>query len=118
MSFASKHNKGSKFNIDTEGWTEYRDLKTLYKENGAEFVYPLHGFYINKKSQFGHAPVIISDGYFVNCPAHMLDEVNSILADAEDIAAINNNSVGFKIRTYEAKNYKNKKCYSVEFVDK
>lgn len=117
MSFASKHNKGSKFNIDTEGWSEYRDLKSLYKEFDAETVYPLHGFYINRKSQFGLAPVIISDGYFVNCPAHMLEEVNSILADAEDIAAINAGKVGFKIRTYQAKNYKNKTCYSVEFVD-
>ena len=117
MSFASKHNKGSKFNIDTEGWSEYRDLKSLYKENGAEHVYPIHGFYINRKSQFGDAPVIICDGYFVNCPKHMLEEVYSILASEEDIEAINGGYVGFTIRTYEAKNYKNKKCYSIEFVD-
>lgn len=115
--FAAKHNKGSKFNIDTEGWTEYRDMKSLFKENGPDTVYPIHGFYINKKSQFGLAPVIISDGYFVNCPQHMLDDVREILSDQEDIDAINAGAVGFKVREYLAKNYKNKKCYSAEFVD-
>lgn len=117
MSFAAKHNRGNVFLIDTEGWTEYRDLRSLYKEDGAEKVYPLHGFYINRKSQFGDAPVIICDGYFVNCPKHMLDEVKDIMRDPEDIAAINDGKVGFTIRTYEAKNYKNKKCYGITFVD-
>ena len=117
MSFAAKHNKGNVFNIDTEGWSEYRDLKSLLKENGPDEVYPVHGFYINRKSQFGDAPVIISDGFFVNCPRHMLEDVRQIMTDAEDIAAINDGRVGFKVRTYEAKNYNNKKCYGVEFVD-
>ena len=116
MSFAAKHNKGSKFSVDTEGWSEYRDLKSLYKED-PEAVRPVYGFYINKKSQFGNAPVIICDGYYVNCPKHMLDDVMDILQCAEDIADINDGKVGFKVRTYEAKNYKNKKCYGVEFVD-
>lgn len=116
MSFANKHNKGSKFNIDTEGWSEYRDLKSLYKED-ADAVRPVYGFYINRKSQYGDAPVIISDGYFVNCPKHMLDEVKEILADPADVADINAEKVGFKVRTYEAKNYKNRKCYGIEFVD-
>lgn len=117
MSFASKYNKGNKFAIDTEGWSEYRDLKSLYKENGDDFIYPIHGFYINRKSQFGDAPVIICDGYFVNCPKHLLDTVYDILASEEAIADINAGKAGFRIRTYEAKNYKNKKCYSIEFVD-
>ena len=77
----------------------------------------MYVFYINKKSQLGNAPVIICDGYYVNCPKHMLDDVMDILQCAEDIADINDGKVGFKVRTYEAKNYKNKKCYGVEFVD-
>ena len=98
MSFAAKHNKGSKFSVDTEGWSEYRDLKSLYKED-PEAVRPVYGFYINKKSQFGNAPVIICDGYYVNCPKHMLDDVMDILQSAEDIADINDGKVGFKVRT-------------------
>ena len=39
------------------------------------------------------------------------------MADAEDVEAINAGLVGFTIRTYEAKNYKNKKCYGITFVD-
>ena len=119
MSFASKHNKAGSavFNIDTEGWSEYRDLKSLYKENGADKIYPVYGFYINRKSQFGDAPVIICDGYYVNAPKHMLEEVRQIMTDPEDVEAINAGKVGFTIRTYEAKNYKNKKCYGVTFVD-
>lgn len=118
MSFASKYNKGGNvFNIDTEGWTEYRDLKSLLKENGPDKEYPVHGFYINRKSQYGDAPVIISDGFYVNAPRHMLDDVIKIMGDAEAIDAVNNGLVAFKVRTYEAKNYNNKKCYGVEFVD-
>lgn len=116
MSFAAKHNRGNKFNIDTEGWTEYRDLKSLYKED-KDAVRPVHGFYINTKSQYGDAPVIISDGYYVNCPKHMLSEVKEILQDQEDIDAINAGKVGFTIRTYKAANYKNKTCYGIDFVD-
>lgn len=116
MSFAAKHNKGNKFAIDTDGWTEYRDLKSLYKED-PEAVRPVHGFYINTKSQFGNAPVIISDGYFVNCPQHMLSDVKEIMQDQEDIDEINGGKVGFKVRTYKATNYKNKICYGIDFVD-
>ena len=117
MSFAAKYNKGSKFDIDTEGWSEYRDLKTLYHKKDPEKTFPVWGFYINTKSQFGDAPVIICDGYFVNCPKHMLETVKEILQTPEDIEAINAGHVAFKIRTYTAANYKNKLCYGIDFVD-
>lgn len=118
MSFASKYNKvSSVFNVDTEGWTEYLDLEQLLKTNGPEKVYPVLGFYINRKSQYGDAPVIICDGYYVNAPRHMLKDVIEIMGDAEAIEDINNGLVAFKVRTYEAKNYNNKLCYGVEFID-
>lgn len=117
MSFASRFNKGAKlFQIDTEGWSEYRDLKSLYKED-PEAVYPVWGFYINKKSQYGDSPVIISDGFYINAPKHMLETVREIMADAAAVAAINDGAVGCKVEQYKAKNYKNKVCYSPVFVD-
>lgn len=116
MSFANKYNKnGRVFSIDTEGWTDYVGLSDLY-EKDKEAVYPVHGFYINRKSKFGPRPTLISDGYFVNLPSHMLDDVVDIMGDPEAVADIEAGKVGFKVRTYTSKTY-NKECFGVEFVD-
>lgn len=116
MSFASKRNKDvKKFDIDTEGF-EYYNLDDLYEENGEDYQYILKGFYINKKSKYGDAPVAITLDYFVNLPQHMLDTVKEICADADDVADINNDKVGFKIYSYEDEKHK-KTCYSIRFED-
>lgn len=117
MGFAARHQKGAIFQCDTEGF-EYKALKDLYKENGEDFIYHLQGLYINKKSEYGDSPVAICDEYFVNLPAHMLDECVEIMKSQEDIDDIKNGKVGFVIDPYEKKvGNKTKTCYGVKWFD-
>lgn len=118
MSFATRHSNGSRiFDIDTTDW-EYKSLAELFEDNGEDYVYPLYGFYINKKSEYGDAPVAYSDGYFVNLPQFMTDEVREMLKDEADIADIKANRVGFKIYSYDKTvGKKTKTCYSVNWID-
>ena len=117
MSFATKHNKGSVFQCDTEGF-EYKNLRDLYKDNGEDQVYAIQGLYINKKSEYGDAPVAICDAFFVNLPAHMLGECQDILRDADDIAAIKAGKVGFVIEQYtKTVGKKDKLCHGIKWVD-
>lgn len=115
MSFASKRAKGSKFDINTEGF-EYKSLDELVKENGINTQYKILGFYINKKSRYGDAPVAICEGFFANFPNHMLEEVKEILQDPEDIADIKAGKVGFTIEEYTSKTY-GTDCLGVQWVD-
>lgn len=115
--FAGTFNKDvNKFTIDTEGF-EYYNLKDLYENNGADEVYPLFGFYINKKGNYGDAPVAYTDEYYVNLPQHLLDVVKEIMANPEAVAAINNGEVEFTIYQYQDEKHK-KDCYSIRFVNK
>ena len=113
--FASKYNKGGKFNINTSDFN-YERIKDLYNNNGEEYGDPLTAIYINNKSKFGDSPVFATDNFFVNIPEYMLDVSYEILADDESIDAINNGEVGFTIYTYTDKKF-NKECFGVKFVD-
>ena len=118
MSFAARHNKGSVFDCNTEGF-EYFSLKDLYKKNGPDQEYQIQGLYINKKSEYGDSPVAILDDMFVNLPQHLLDECQDMLKSSEDIEDIKAGKVGFKIEPYESdkKKGKDKTCYSILWVD-
>lgn len=113
MSFAKKFNKQKIFNVNTENF-EYYSLEDMYESD--DKVYVLRGLYINNKSIYEPAPVAATDEFYVNLPAHMLNDVKDILADKAAIADINRGIVGFKIYSYEQKRF-NKTCYSVTWVD-
>lgn len=115
MSFATKFNKGSKFDIDTSDM-EFRSLAELKAEFDETTTYPLKGIYINSKSKFGAHPVFITDKYLVDVPSHMIDTVNDVLADQTAIDDIKAGKVGFKIYSYTSQTY-NRECLNVEFVD-
>lgn len=114
-SFASRFNKGRKFDIDTNGF-QYASLADLFNANGADFVYPVRAIYINTKGKYNDAPVIATDDCFVNCPSHMTETARDILADDEAIADINGGKVGFQIYTYTQTKY-NRDCFGINFVD-
>ena len=117
MSFAARHNKESVFDCNTEGF-EYFTLKVLYEDNGADHVYPVQGFYINHKSDYGDAPVAILEDKFANLPQHLLDEVIDTMKSEEDVADIKAGKVGFTIYPYEKELKKGTKtCYSIKWVD-
>lgn len=116
MSFATRHGKGNKFNVNTEGF-EYRNLKDLYKED-PDAIWPIQGIYINRKSEYGPAPVAICEGFFANLPAHLLEECEGYLTNEEDIADIKAGTVGFSIYTYEKQvGKKTNICYSINWED-
>lgn len=112
-SFSKRFNKEKLFNIDTTDF-EYYSLEEMYHDD--ETVYPVRGIYLNNKSLFEPAPVVATDSYYVNLPAHMYEDCKAILADRKAIAEINSGQVGFKIYTYEQKKF-NKTCYSITWVD-
>lgn len=117
MSFASRHAKGSIFECNTDGF-EYKKLEELYKEAGADHEHQLQGLYINRKSEYGDAPVAITTDCFVNLPQYMLDECAEILKSENDINDIKAGKVGFKVETYEKElNKKKKLCYGIRWID-
>lgn len=112
MSFASKHNKGSKFDVNIEGF-EFRKLSEL--EEGA--VYQICGLYINTKGKFDDHPVAMcTDELLVDLPPHMTEDVRAMIASDEDVEDIKKGKVGFKIRKYHSKAY-DRECVGVEWVD-
>ena len=116
MSFAARHQKGSLFDCNTEGF-EYKKLSELYAEE-PDHEHQLQGLYINRKSQYGDAPVAITTDFFVNLPEYMLEEVQEILRSSEDVADIKAGKVGFKVETYEKQVGKQTKtCYGIRWID-
>lgn len=117
MGFAARHSKGSVFQCNTEGF-KYFKLSELYAADGADTVYHLQGLYINRKSEYGDAPVAICDEFFVNLPSYMLEEVTEILHAENDIEDIKSGKVGFTIEEYEKEiGKKTKVCYGIRWCD-
>ena len=100
MGFAAKHNKGSiDWNVNTEGF-EFVQRAKAYKEK-SDAVHTVKGLYINTKGNFGDHPVAICDGYFIDLPENLLDDVKEILKSEEDIQTIKEGKVGFRIEEYQ-----------------
>ncbi|MBQ1297312.1 MAG: hypothetical protein IIY21_24925 [Clostridiales bacterium] len=112
MSFASKHNKGSRFEINIENW-EFKRLSDL--EVGG--IYQICGLYINTKSKFGDHPVAMcTEEFLVDLPQNMTEEVKKIIADDDDISDIVEGKVGMKVTEYHSDKY-NRDCLGVQWVD-
>ena len=110
MSFASKYNKGSRFNIDTKG---YPFLKI--EELALDQVYKLDGFYINNKGNFDPHPVFISNMTCIDMPQHLTDVCRDIQGKDEDVMSIIAGKVGFKVREYVDKKGKTRR--TIDWVD-
>jgi hypothetical protein len=117
MSFASKHNRGNKFSIDTTGYT-YKRIADVVADNGMEHTYRVAALYINTKGKFDDHPVAVLPDIeaLVDLPSHMTAEVQSILQDAEDIASIEAGKVGIKFEKYVSKTY-GRECIGCRWVD-
>ena len=122
FSFASKFNTERLFNIETEGF-EYVSLEEMFlndvdPDTGIHLnsVFPVLGIYINKKSLYDPAPVVATDGHYVNFPSHLLDVCKEMINDKRAVAEINAGHCGFTIYSYHQPKY-NKECYGVEWVD-
>lgn len=78
---------------------EYKTLGGLFEED-PNLIHPICSIYINDKSKFGDAPVIVSDGYNINLPKHMTATVQEMIADPEAMALIRAGKVGIKVYEY------------------
>ena len=98
-----KFNKGSKFVARASKESEYKSLKEL---GASKKVYTVRNLYINKKSKYGDAPVVLIDDCktLVNLPKHLLKTVEEIREDLEVVDAINNGEVGFSVYEYDSNN--------------
>lgn len=97
MSFSTRRNKGSIFNVNTEGF-EFIKLSEL----DDDIVYPIRGLHVFK-TRYGYSPAAILDNCFVNLPKHMYDDVADILSTEEDIEDIKAGKVGIVKRKYTGK---------------
>ena len=77
MGILSKYNKAlSRFTFKAGEDFEYKSLESLYSsKKGANNLLEVKGLYINHKSKFGDAPVLVSNKFYVNLPKHLCDEV-------------------------------------------
>jgi hypothetical protein len=117
-SFASQYNRTRLFDIDTEG-LEYHELSDIFSNE--DEVFHVEGIYINNKGLFDPRPCVVANsgdfrGY-VNLPAHLTQNCEEILRDTNAVKAINAGRVGFTIYRYYAKNYNDRECYSIRWVD-
>lgn len=117
MNMMTQFNNNRRFTFEATEDMPFLSLEELYKKNGKDATYRVRALYINNKSKFGPAPVVITDTAFVNLPKHMLDTVQAMIKDREVVKYINDGYAGFVIQTYVPKNYPDKVAYSVEWVD-
>lgn len=113
MSFATKHaHNGPLFTYQLpEGDKTYLKLKDL--QPGTD--YELKGLFISKSSQFvKEQPNAVISYAIVNLPQHLLDDVRDMMADEDDVQAINAGTAGFRVIQ---KNGKKGTYLSVQWID-
>lgn len=113
----TKFNHVSPFTYRAGKDFQYYSLRQIAESthNWKDKEFPLMALYINTKSRYGVAPVAVCDGFYVNLPSHLLDDVRNIMNDPEVVAEINAGKCGFKIRAYQ--NSQGGESYTVEWID-
>lgn len=114
MAILDKYNKKPVFNYDVTRKRDYTNLRELFDTFGEDKKYVVHALFINKKSRFGDAPIIVTDRFMVNAPKHLLETVEEMMNDQELVDLVNERKVGFKIYEYQGR-YGN--GYSVKWIE-
>lgn len=115
MSILNKYNKKPLFEYDNNKEHTFMKLKELVDKYGIDREYTVHALFINTKSKFGNAPIVVTDDYMVNAPHHLLDIVEEMREDEEVINLVNARKVDFKIYAYQGRNGNG---YSIEWIEK
>lgn len=115
MDILAKYNKSNvpMFTYDNEQQREFINLKGLYEANGSNTTYRVDALFINTKSKFGNAPLVIIDGFMVNLPKHLLETVEEMKEDGSIVMMANNDRLGFNIYEYTGTHGK---AYSINWV--
>lgn len=114
MSFASRHNKVNRWNINTQGF-EYKKIKDLVTADGEDITYKVFGAMLHKGGKYGDSAAVILESCYVSLPTHMAGEVSEILDSTEDCEAIRAGKVGIEFYSYESKS--GNICYGANWVD-
>lgn len=114
MKITELNHDGKLRRINTEDF-EFTTLKKLYEQNGKDKQYSLLSLFINTKSRFGDAPILIIQDYLINAPSFLLDTARTIMNDDELCESINNDKVLFTIEEFTNKNGVG---YSVKWSEK
>lgn len=111
MSFASQLNskRNRNLGVDTTNFN-YIKLSELFSGNDPETVYTVLGCY-QHDGQYGLESVVIIDGFMVNLPHHLNEDVKAIM---DNIDIIENHKLGFKIVPYTSKYGK---FFTVQWID-
>lgn len=113
----TKYNKGSvKFSYTLPENATFKKLQDL----GEGFVGIVKAVGISKKGNFGDSPFLLSDGFGVWLPKHMIDTVSEMVNDPEAVDAINDGKACFSVYSYEYEDRATKKPvtgFSINFVD-
>lgn len=112
--FLNQFNKRALFVYDNEAERDYCKLADLVECNGIDEVYTVEALFINTKSKFGHAPVIVTSQWLVNAPSHLTQTVQQMINTPELVDLVNQRKVGFKVYQYTANN---RVCYSIEWCE-
>lgn len=118
MSFASKHNKKAvRFTFQQIENPQYFKLKDLFAKGfrDEKNVFTVRGAYINHGGRYGDSAALICDGFNINLPSHMCDEIRVMIDDPADITSINNGEVGGYVYEYQNKN--GGTSYGLRWVD-
>lgn len=111
----NKFNKGSQFTpINTEGY-EYKKPDELFETYGEDTTYPIRALYVND-TKFGESAVATTDGYFINLPTHIVNDVKEIIADENLVNMINEGRVSISLYEYFSSKYKGT-FYGVKWVE-
>lgn len=114
MGLMSKYNKGSiDWGMDTK---DFPYVKLSVMKVGE--IFDVNGLFINSKGNYGSHAVAISGNTLVDLPSHLTEAVQNMLQDMEVVDAIKAGKVQAKVKTYNASNFGNKECFSVEWLDK
>lgn len=112
--FNEKYSHEKKFTFDSKD-NVFIDLKD-YATKFEDWTIPVKGMFIYQAKK-GPRGAIVTDGYNINVPKHLNADIESIMANAEEVAAINDGKCAFKITTYIDNKNGNGLCYSGSFID-
>ena len=106
------HKKQFTYDSSRNVFMELKQFATMYPNSKKLKVLGMFT-YEGKK---GTRAAIVIDGFNINLPSHMVNDVREILRNEDgEIEAINAGHCGFEIDTYEDNKYGNGICYTGNF---
>lgn len=111
--FNEKYNHEKKFTYDSKN-NAFISLKEYAAQFGNKFI--VRGMF-TYEGQKGMRAAIVTDGYNVNVPGHLIKDIESIMSTPDEVDAVNEGRCAFKITTYEDKKFGNGICFSGSFID-